>query len=246
MVDNTVRFDMRSACDGLETSPGHRAASRRGHRNWRFRTFAGEFSPLTIHPQDPSPYTSSAMVRYAFDDSKITEKVARSRSNYSRVHFKNTHEVVVAITGLSLSKAYTYLQNVEDRKQCIPFRKFNGGVGRTRQAAEFGTTQGRWPVKSVKYVVGLLKNAESNAEAKGLDTENLFVKNININQAPKTRRRTYRAHGRINPYEGHPSHIEIHLVEKSAEVPKAASDAVAKPANRRQLAQRRIAAARAA
>ena len=25
----------------------------------------------------------------------------------------------------------------------------------------------------------------------------------------KTRRRTYRAHGRINPYQGHPCHIEV-------------------------------------
>jgi large subunit ribosomal protein L17e len=63
-----------------------------------------------------------------------------------------------------LSKAYAYLNNVTEHKQVIPFRKFNGGVGRASQAKEFGTTQGRWPVKSVKFVTDLLKNAESNAE----------------------------------------------------------------------------------
>jgi large subunit ribosomal protein L17e len=65
---------------------------------------------------------------------------------------------------LKLSKAYAYLNNVTEHKQVIPFRKFNGGVGRASQAKEFGTTQGRWPVKSVKFVTDLLKNAESNAE----------------------------------------------------------------------------------
>jgi len=33
-------------------------------------------------------------------------------------------------------------------------------------------------------------------------------------RAAKTRRRTYRAHGRINPYMSSPCHIEITLVEK--------------------------------
>ena len=44
----------------------------------------------------------------------------------------------------------------------------------------------------------LLKNAESNAETKGLDAEHLVIEHIQVNAAPKMRRRTYRAHGRIN------------------------------------------------
>ena len=42
-----------------------------------------------------------------------------------------------------------------------------------------------------------MKNAEANADSKGLDTGNLIVKRIQVNQAPKGRRRTYRAHGRV-------------------------------------------------
>ncbi|KAI3480578.1 hypothetical protein L1887_57298 [Cichorium endivia] len=103
----------------------------------------------------------------------------------------------------------------------------------------------RWPVKSVKFLLALLKNAESNAEAKGLDTEELIIRNIVIQQAPKTRRRTYRAHGRINPYEGHPIHAEILLAEPAAQVPKAASSDLTVRLNKRQLAQKRITAARA-
>jgi len=127
-------------------------------------------------------------------------------------------EVAAAISGLSLKKAYTYLGNVTEHKQCIPFRRFAGAVGRTAQATEFKTTKGRWPVKSVHFITRLLKNAESNADAKDLAVDELIIKNIVVNQAPKTRRRTFRAHGRINPYQGHPCHIEIILSVPSSEV----------------------------
>lgn len=33
---------------------------------------------------------------------------------------------------------------------------------------------------------------------KGLDADHLVIDHVQVNQAPKTRRRTYRAHGRIN------------------------------------------------
>lgn len=68
---------------------------------------------------------------------------------------------------------------------------------------------GRWPVKSAKFLLNLLKNAESNAAGNEIDTDGLVIRNIQVQQAPKTRRRTYRAHGRINPYQGHPCHIEV-------------------------------------
>ncbi len=62
---------------------------------------------------------------------------------------------------------------------------------------QFGVSKARWPVKSAEFLLGLLKNAEANADTKGLDTGNLIVKHIQVNQAPKQRRRTYRAHGRV-------------------------------------------------
>lgn len=80
---------------------------------------------------------------------------------------------------------------------------------------------GRWPEKSVRFILRLLKNAESNAEAKDIAVEDLIIKNIVVQQAPKTHRRTFRAHGRINPYKGHPTHIEVILATSDVEVPKA-------------------------
>jgi len=57
---------------------------------------------------------------------------------------------------------------------------------------------GRWPKKSAEFLLQLLKNAESNADYKGLDVDRLVIEHIQVNHAPCLRRRTYRAHGRIN------------------------------------------------
>ena len=99
---------------------------------------------------------------------------------------------------MSLADAEAYLEAVLEHKRCVPFTKYEGSTGRTGQAKEFGLTKGRWPEKSVRIVLALLKNAKSNAEAKRLNVDNVYVKNAEVNQAQKGRRRTYRAHGRIN------------------------------------------------
>jgi large subunit ribosomal protein L17e len=50
-----------------------------------------------------------------------------------RVHFKNTRETAMAIKGMHLRKAMRYLTDVTEKKQIVPFRRFNGGVGRKAQ-----------------------------------------------------------------------------------------------------------------
>merc|ERR1712117_52955 len=143
---------------------------------------------------------------------------AMARGSHLRVHFKNTRETAHNIKHMHLRRAVAYLKNVVDQKECVPFRRFNGGVGRCAQAKHWKTTQGRWPKKSAEFLLQMLKNAESNAEFKGLDTDHLVIDHIQVNRAPKMRRRTYRAHGRINPYMSSPSHIEVILAEKEQAV----------------------------
>ncbi|TCD60809.1 60S ribosomal protein L17 [Steccherinum ochraceum] len=190
------------------------------------------------------------MVRYAAAATPLNpEKTSKSRGEYLRTHFKNMREVAAALTGLKLTRAYAYLSDVNEHNSAIPFRRFNGGVGRASSAKQFKATQGRFPEKSIKFVLRLLKNAESNADAKNIDVEELYIKNIVVQQAPKTRRRTYRAHGRINPYQGHPCHVEVILSASDVEVERSKDkDAVATTSfsglNRRQIARKRIEAGR--
>uniref|UniRef100_A0A8I3RZN9 Large ribosomal subunit protein uL22 n=1 Tax=Canis lupus familiaris TaxID=9615 RepID=A0A8I3RZN9_CANLF len=141
------------------------------------------------------------MVRYSLDPENPT-KSCKSRGSNLRVHFKNTRETAQAIKGMHIRKATKYLKDVTLQKQC------------------WGWTQGRWPKKSAEFLLHMLKNAESNAELKGLDVDSLVIEHIQVNKAPKMRRRTYRAHGRINPYMSSPCYIEMILTEKEQIVPK--------------------------
>ena len=97
-----------------------------------------------------------------------------------------------------VKKAQQYLNDVLEHKRCVPFTKYEGSTGRTGQAKEWGLTKGRWPEKSVRIVLSLLQNAISNAENKRLNVDKLVVKKVMVNQAMRGRRRTFRAHGRIN------------------------------------------------
>ncbi|KAI9468778.1 60S ribosomal protein L17B [Coemansia sp. RSA 1085] len=171
-------------------------------------------------------------------------KSARCRGAQLRVHFKNTVETANAIKGRKLLNAVTYLKDVQAHKQCVPFRRFHRGIGRTAQATAFKATKGRWPEKSAKYLLDLLQNVQANAEAKGLNPEELVIKHILVNAAKKQRRRTYRAHGRINPYQASPSHIEIIVSEEEKTVEKAEEERQTVVfQNRKQLAAKRLRAA---
>ncbi|KAL0478649.1 ribosomal protein L17 [Acrasis kona] len=132
------------------------------------------------------------------------DKSAKARSDGLRVHFKNTHETAQAIKGMTLPRAKRYLVKVLHHQEAIPFKRFRGGPGRKGQAKQFKTSQCRWPTKSVMAVLKLLKNAEANAAAKGLKVRNMVVAHSQVNRAQKIRRRTFRAHGRINPYMSSP------------------------------------------
>jgi len=139
-------------------------------------------------------------------------QIVKARIRNARVHKKNTRECAHAIKGMTLTRAKQFLKHVMQHQEIVPFRRHTGGIGRHAQCKGLGVSTGRWPEKSCKFLLELLRNAEANAEFKGLDTDKLLLKHIAVNGAAKTRRRTYRAHGRINPYMCSPSHIEVVLI----------------------------------
>jgi large subunit ribosomal protein L17e len=71
-------------------------------------------------------------VRYANQDIP-TAKSARARGSYLRVSFKNTRETAQAINGMKLQRALTFLENVTNKAEAVPFRRFASSTGRTAQ-----------------------------------------------------------------------------------------------------------------
>merc|ERR1719469_828561 len=181
------------------------------------------------------------MVKYSREALNPT-KSCKAQGVDLRVHYKNTYESANAIRGMTLRVAQKYLKAVVEKKRCIPFRKHTGCAGRTAQAKKFKRSQGRWPVKSCKILLDLLRNAESNAEFKNLDADNLYIYHIQVSEAQMGRRKPSRAHGRIGPYMNCPCHVQMILQEKEESVEKPVEEAAAKPVKftRKQLAKRRL------
>ena len=131
---------------------------------------------------------------------------------------------------------HTYLKDVTLKKQSVPFRRYNAGVGRCVLAKQWCWTQGQWPTKSVEFLLHVPKNAESNADLKGFGVDSLVIEHILVNQAPKGQLRTYRAYGQINPYVSSPCHLETILTEKEQVIPKLEGEV----AQKKKISQKKL------
>lgn len=151
----------------------------------------------------------------------LIEKSCNASALNLRVHFKNTREASVALKGMSLKRAQQFLKNVVSKIEIVPFTRFKYGVSRKSQLKTLGVSStGRWPKKSATVLLEILKNAESNAKQKGLDLNALFIDKVDVNRAIKGRRRTFRAHGRINNFNSNPCHVKVSLIQRNKTVPK--------------------------
>ncbi|XP_057587045.1 60S ribosomal protein L17-like [Hippopotamus amphibius kiboko] len=175
------------------------------------------------------------MVHYSLDPENPT-KSCKSRGSNLCVHFKNTRQTAKAIKGMHIQKVTKYLKDVTLKKQRVPFCLHNSGAGGCAQARQWGWIQGRWSKKSAEFLLHMLKNAESNAELKGLDVDSLVIEHIQVNKAPKMQRRTYRARGRINPYTSSPCHSQMTLTEKEQVVPKPEEEV----AQKKKISQKKL------
>uniref|UniRef100_A0A7S2W7C5 60S ribosomal protein L17 n=2 Tax=Mucochytrium quahogii TaxID=96639 RepID=A0A7S2W7C5_9STRA len=177
--------------------------------------------------------------RYSTEPEDV-ESTCKARGSQLRTHFKKMHEVGAFIRGMKLEAAIVYLEQVLDFERAIPFKHFRAGCGRHAQAKIIKAPgdQVGWPIKSVKYMLDILRNLAANADSKALDKENLFIRHVQVNNAKKMRRRTYRAHGRINPYMCNPCHVEVWAQVKKEGVEKAEPKAYRQ--SRKELAKTRL------
>jgi len=167
----------------------------------------------------------------------------RSYSTHEVKDIRYAFQVAHNIKGMKLAKAKAFLEDVLQFKQAVTFTKYTGGISRHAQGKLRKAPGDKccWPQKATKIILDLLKNAEANAEMKGLDVDLLKISHIQCNRAPMQRRRTYRAHGRINPFMSNPTHIEVILSEEEAPVKKAEEEEGKKlKLNKRQQARLRI------
>ena len=132
-----------------------------------------------------------------------SEKTARAKGMSLDISFKQSVEVCRVIKNKKYSAAETILQNVQKMVAPVPYRRFNrGGTGHRK--GHMGP--GRFPIKTSKNILAVLKSAYSNADEKGLDTESLKICSAVAQKGPKTMK-----YGRIQGRQRKRTHIEITL-----------------------------------
>ncbi|XP_047585672.1 60S ribosomal protein L17-like [Lutra lutra] len=175
------------------------------------------------------------MVCQSLDPENPT-KSCKSRGSNLRAHFKNSHETAQAIKGMHIREATRYLKAVTLQKPRVPFHCYSGGPGRCVRAKHCDWAQA-WGLKSsAGFLPRMLKNAEHNAELKGLEADSLVTKHIQVHKAPKMQRRIYGAPGQMNPFMSSPCHAEMMiLTEKEKIFPKPEEELTQKKLKKQKL-----------
>lgn len=119
---------------------------------------------------------------------------------------KQARELSKAIKGKNVVAARKLLEEVSMLKRAVPFKRYNTGVPHKR-----GMYAGRYPQKAAKEFLRVLKNAESNATYKGLDTEAMKISHIATKKGHTFMGTFPRAQGRATPKRHETVSIEIVL-----------------------------------
>jgi large subunit ribosomal protein L22 len=140
------------------------------------------------------------------------EKTVKASGREVRVSHKLAHEVCRTIKGMMLTKAKQYLKEVMAKEKPVPVRRFKKKAGHRHGLTK--AYAGRYPIKTAKTILKILKNAETNAENKGLDTDRMRIIHASAYPGMKIKRFKPRAQGRSSPKIETLTHIEIALEEK--------------------------------
>ena len=116
---------------------------------------------------------------------------------------KHAIEICSKIRGQSVERVRTYLSNVIALKEAVPFKRFNDNIGHKKKIGP-----GRYPVKAAKTILGLVDNAQANAQNKGLATGKLEICHTCAHKASTPMRR-----GRQGNRAMKRTHVEIVLRE---------------------------------
>jgi large subunit ribosomal protein L22 len=120
---------------------------------------------------------------------------------------KAAREICNTLKGMTLTKAITLAEAVQDMRAPIAFRRAKKKVGHRSELVGFPT--GSYPVKAAGKILGVLQNLRGNCEFKGLDPDRVRL----IHASAKTGRviKDYipRAHGRSSPNFHQLVHVEF-------------------------------------
>ena len=127
---------------------------------------------------------------------------------------KHAKEIAREVKGRTAADAVSYLKDVIDGEQSVPFRQHNSGVGHRKDID--GWDAGRYPEKVSKAYLDLFENAIGNAESQGFDGEAMTIKHVAAHKTGERPGRKPRAFGRASPWNT--PLVDVELILEEAEV----------------------------
>lgn len=127
-----------------------------------------------------------------------------------RISPRKSMELCREIKGMFVKDAKEYINDVIKLKRAVPFKRYKRDVPHRKGK---GIMAGRYPKNAAKEILKTIENAESNADYKGLDTENLAIAHISAQRGRKTKGTMPRAFGRATAKEKNTTNIEVILRE---------------------------------
>lgn len=151
---------------------------------------------------------------YSFQEEKYDEdRLAKASGRDLRIKPKHAREICAVLKGMRLYKAKTFLEDVIQLKQSVPFRRHKKKQAHRKDLKQFKWYAGRYPQKAASRVYEILSTVESNAEYKGLDVDLCVIIHLAAQRGRIIKRQMYRARGRSTPKNRHLTHIEVILYE---------------------------------
>ena len=121
---------------------------------------------------------------------------------------KHCREVYKMLIGMKIEDAKKYLKDVAELKTPVPYTRFKMFLNPKPKVGP-----GRYPKKAALAILKVLESAQSNAEYKGLDSENMKVTVVTTNLGRTTKGFIPRAYGRATQWNQQTANIEIILEE---------------------------------
>ena len=148
-------------------------------------------------------------ISYSVDADPDTTAKAMLRER--QMSHKHSKAIAREIKGMTAGEAVSYLEDVVEGEQSVPFKSHNSGVGHRSDID--GWDAGRYPEKASEAFLDLLENAIGNADHQGFDGESMEIMHVAAHKVGEQQGRRPRAMGRASAWNTPQVDVELILEE---------------------------------
>ena len=151
------------------------------------------------------------MPQFAYSFTGYSQPYVIARGREMDISQKTSREICTSIKGKMIPQAREYLEDVMDKKQPVPFRRYKKKVG--HRSGLIGFHVGRYPEKAAEQILEIIDNLENNGDFKGMDTERMKIIHASAIRGRQVKMFKPRAFGRSSPSHNTLVHIELAATE---------------------------------